>query len=363
MIYYIHLNEKSKGSGADFPHFDLERINFEETMKILSLDFSIGRSHFSLPKVILPMIITNDSYLCTKFREVYSLEELMKWCQLPLDQKADRDYFVDAKHYHFRSIEPIGKEIIAKVNELIQNKISYANMKKGISDDSFTDEYGQTFYSERRYDDGWETLNFKKENTCEEENLYNWWLSLDKVWQNILLDKSYYDKPDDNFIPSFELLKNIINKKKLRIIGSFISIHNILIKIFDELDIEPLKNLKNLEELEFQSINHIENIDILKKMSGLKVLKFPNTKISSLDFIESLEELEELDISQTDITDILRLYSLKNLKKLNCNFTNLDRLTPIQNLEELQLIGTNFNQTDIENYEKLLGYKIKNIIQ
>lgn len=357
------MNEKSEGSGADFPHFELEKITFEETIKKLSLDFSFGRSHYSLPKTIIPKIITNDSYLSSKLREVYSLEEFMKWCQISISKEDDRDFFVDLKHYHSNSIRPIGKEIINRIIEIIEKKINYANMNKGIADESFTDEYGQTFYSEYHYNDGWKTSNYKDEDKSEENKLYDWWYSLDKIWQNIFTEKSYYDKPDPKFIPSLKVLKSIINKKKLRITGSFMSTTNSIITIFKELDIKPLNNLKNLEDLEFRSISQLENIEILKSLTELKVLKFPNTQISTLEFIEPLINLEELDISQTNITDILDLYPLKKLTKLNCNFTKLQRLTPLQNLQELHIIGTKFSQSDIDNYEKLIGYKINNIVK
>jgi hypothetical protein len=359
-IFYILIDEKSEQLGTNFPDFQFTNVSFEDAILALDLNFSHSCSHYTNKVSIFPKIITNDSNLLFRLREVYSIEEFKKWCQVQLDENEEREYFINKKHSYTYTLNLLGKEIFEKVSDIINQKIHGAYMAKELVESNFTDEYGQTYYSEYQEDNGWVIIDNINIDLSLDIEYYTWWHSLEIKWQRILKGNKQ-NNLDKDYIPSVNTLKKILLMKTLEIEGSYLSNMNVVIN-FEELDLKPLLKFKYLERLELTSIANIKNLDVLKELTTLKILKFGNSKIDTLSFIETLINIEELDLSQTNITDIIPLYSLNKLARLNLNFTTIERLAPLKKLIELQLLHTKFRQHDILNYEKLIGYKIEKVI-
>lgn len=361
MIYYIEIRELSAGSGANFPHLEFKRVSYDEAIKSLNLNLEKGGSQYKIKKTVFPKIISNDTYFSYKFREVFSLNELKKWCGVELNKDDNRDFFIDINHYSKSSIHSLGNEILDKVISIIENKISYAIMLKGIDDVSFTERNGETFYSESIYDRGWETEN--NFNISEsEKSLYDWWNGLDKIWKKIL-----FKKFEENDIPSEYDLQQKLNIKSLTI--SKFKPQNINYKVsieilFKELDLKPLISLTNLVELDLSYIDILHNVSIIGELKKIEILNVSNTNIGNLKFTSTLNNLKKLNISSSVIEDLLPLFPLKNLEELDCSYCkNISRLTPMQNLKKINIRSSNLTYKDILEYEKLVGYKIENVIK
>lgn len=362
MIYYVHLGEKSMATGADWPHFELKKISFAEAITILDINLNYSQSYLSAPKRIIPKIISNDSNLTNKFREVFCYSEFKKWCLIEIPAQEDREYYIKKDHSYQYLFKKIGNEMANHLDEIIGGKYNYASMLTGLRTISFTDEEGQTFYGEELFDEGWTTTNYDNIVDSNINLLYNWWYTLDDNWKEIFTKKPYGQKFDKAFIPSINFLDEVLNLKQLIIFGESSKLNsNSTIVNYEELDLKNIAKLRNLETLVIKNVKSLLNIDELTHLKKLKTLNLGNTNISSITFVEELKDLEELNIERTEITDILPLYRLEKLFKLNINNTLIERLTPLKNLKEIELVNTKFTETDIINFQNLLGYKIEKI--
>lgn len=361
MIYYIEIRELSAGSGANFPHMEFRKVSYDEAIKSLNLNLEKGGSQYEIKKTVFPKIISNDTYFSFKFREVFSLNELKKWCGVELNKDENRDFFIDINHYSKSSIHSLGNEILDKVISIIENKISYAKMLKGIDDVSFTERNGETFYSESIYDRGWETEN--NFNISEsEKSLYDWWNSLDKIWKKIL-----FTKFEENDIPAVYDLQEKLNLRKLQI-SKFkplkINYKFSSETLFKELDLKPLSSFTNMVELDLSFIDGFQNISTIGDLKKIEILNMSYTNVDDLKFTSRLTNLKKINLSNSAISDLLPLFPLKNFEELDCSYCRkIIRLLPMQNLKTINITGSNLTYKDILEYENLVGYKIENVIK
>ncbi|CAJ0866271.1 13983_t:CDS:10, partial [Entrophospora sp. SA101] len=130
------------------------------------------------------------------------------------------------------------------------------------------------------------------------------------------------------------------------------------------LDLSDCKKLQKLD----CSNNQFANTEFLEKLvtkGELKVLKMSNNKeINSLDFLTSFENLEELDISGTNIEGNLKSLkkSLKKLKTLNITNTKISEgFEHLEGLERLACGKTEIKD-ELTKYENKANHDTSSVI-
>ena len=97
--------------------------------------------------------------------------------------------------------------------------------------------------------------------------------------------------------------------------------------------------------------------DDLKKMIQLQL---PNSQIDDLTPLASMGQLQILILNNNQVTDLKPLSGLSNLKNLNLANNKITDLTPLQTLEGLEQLDLSNNpgltKAEIDRYKKTLSF-------
>lgn len=137
--------------------------------------------------------------------------------------------------------------------------------------------------------------------------------------------------------------------------------------------LDGIENLENLTKLNVKN-NNISNINALSKLTKLKYLDIGNylhgfnyyNSITDITPLKSLTNLETLSLSGLQLTNVDAISNLTNLKELQMYATLLDwnsdtapDITPIKNLSKLEIL--NLGKNNIKDVTVLR--KLKNLKQ
>lgn len=152
-----------------------------------------------------------------------------------------------------------------------------------------------------------------------------------------------------------DFLKFFPNLERLNISGH--SLQNIdglfFCKKLQELDIDIDK--KNSDYIDFS---------IIGKLIQLKYLYLHDCNLNNIDWISNLKDLVDLNLSCNQITDISKLRGLSRLSELdltNCNVSDVSSLEDSFDIEFLTLNGNNIKDiSSLSNLKKLTYICYKN---
>ena len=262
-------------------------------------------------------------------------------------------------------------------------------------------------------------VSFYTTKPSAEEELYNWWNSMDIAWKN------YFGK-DVIVTKDLELNKinkiltdgyTVLQKKDFLLQDSFMIVGNDTMSMdrIDELyghrpdtiiyidDVvsrwvedtvktslshiyEVLQQVAKTTEINVANNENITNLNPLAELSELRSLNCSGTKVSDINPIRNLNKIKELDISNTKVTDISNLkYAnvvqdfkadntrindisvvafFKDLNNLSLANTDVNNITPVSrcvNLTTLNLSGTQITDlSPLVNLLKLYDLDIAN---
>ena len=150
---------------------------------------------------------------------------------------------------------------------------------------------------------------------------------------------------------NYDFIKYLINLKVLIIYKS----------TFDNFEL--LLNLLELRELDI-SFTSFSNLEYLKNCSNLTKLIASHTKIKDIKEVSVLKKLNYLDLSDNHIVYYIEnLYNLNFLESLFLNNCNLKTIPLLKNIKNLEIKNNDDIDVDIiENYKKIIGYKIENFV-
>ena len=225
------------------------------------------------------------------------------------------------------------------------------------------------------------------------EELRNWWNSMDKSWKEYLghdyyildtisisrvgqiLDNGFTlidDTITANIAPIYETLKlitkttdidisnnqDITNLNPLTELTDLYSLNCSNTKI---TDVSPIRNLNKIKSLNISNTN-VADISNLKYANIIQNFEANNTSISDISIIAFYKDLTSLSLSNTNITDITPIAECSNLTSLNLSHTKIDSLGALRKLDKLHNLnigGTNVS--DIEPLSSLINLHFLNI--
>ncbi len=128
--------------------------------------------------------------------------------------------------------------------------------------------------------------------------------------------------------------------------------------------LKPLVKLENLTNLE---MFNVKDIDEIANFTELKKICLQSLKTDNLDFMSSLKNLEELDLRSSDrIQDFSGIYELPKLKKAviikNYKHTTAEFVSHLTHLEQLKVLDFNSVETfpNLENLTNLKSLGVTN---
>ena len=122
--------------------------------------------------------------------------------------------------------------------------------------------------------------------------------------------------------------------------------------------IKSLVPLRNLEKLRNLDVHYTTIVDlrILKDLKNLTTLNVSqNISLFSLDGVNYMYDLTDLNCSETNVDDLTPLSKLKNLQRLDCSKTKVTSLRPIQLVKSLQDIDCSDTQIKSKSLDYLIG--------
>lgn len=137
-------------------------------------------------------------------------------------------------------------------------------------------------------------------------------------------------------------LKNHNSLKYIRLEGSNIS------------NLEPIAFNYMLEDIDF-SYNKLKEIECIVNLKNLKTIKLNNNMISDFTVLENLTNIKSLRISNNPIKNIDFAKKLINLEEFDIGKCEIESLSPLYNLNKLEMVICDENQfTDLEidNFKK-----------
>lgn len=128
------------------------------------------------------------------------------------------------------------------------------------------------------------------------------------------------------------------------------------------VDLSFIKEFKDLESIYVDGMKKgLENVKYLNK---LKILTFRGVKMDNLDFLSELNNLEELNLlfgSYKNLESITKLKQLKSIKFSRVRqIPNFDFLNSLENLEKIEFEGMS-KMEEIPNLSKLAKLKVVRI--
>ncbi|KYH34458.1 internalin-A precursor [Clostridium tepidiprofundi DSM 19306] len=264
---------------------------------------------------------------------------------------------IDLSNNNIKDISALGyyhslKELNLSNNKI--NNISTLRYLRGLEKLDISNNLVQNIYS-LRYLRNLKSLNISGNNI---ENLYplSNLINLEELYMSGNIQAK--DITSDRYIEIS--LDNVIDDKKLKLNGRYISIHS-----KDWNDNYTLYNNKYIIYHNDYVIYNKKPVDItpLEKITSLKKLDVSNNYLTSIYPLHTLTNLEYLDISHNDINDISYIADMAKLKELHAGFNgqieDIGVLRGLISLEKLDI--SNNNVSDISSLGNLVRLKYLDI--
>ncbi len=116
---------------------------------------------------------------------------------------------------------------------------------------------------------------------------------------------------------------------------------------------EPLRGLSQLESLSIWNVSYdFVDASVMETLTNIKYLDILSTPVSDLSFIRQFSQLQVLKLNHLTINNLDDLTGLNRLEELDIESSNVSAdLTPIESLTQLKLLkasGTGLNCEDVE---------------
>ena len=178
-------------------------------------------------------------------------------------------------------------------------------------------------------------------------------------------------------IYSLEGIQNLINLEKLHIMSSnnikdltpiseLEKLGSLIIRHNNQSieDLMPVSNLQNLYVLLIED-SQISDISVLSNLGNLKGIGLVNAEIKNLEPLRDLDKIVMLSVDGNDIENIEPLSNLINLETLyinnNSNISSIDSMHNLINLKKIYLSDTNVNDiTQLLNLPNIEYIKARN---
>jgi len=152
-----------------------------------------------------------------------------------------------------------------------------------------------------------------------ENNVKDWYDSLDGEWKNIVGSSERADK--------------FIREKRLYLGGKGL------------VDISPLHICTEVRELILTG-NEIKDITGLERMNTLKKLYLVNNPVQDLTPIIHLQHLQEMNIKNTGINNLSVLVEIQSLKKLDISNTSIKDFSLLPQFEKLESLSVHISNRE-----------------
>lgn len=215
---------------------------------------------------------------------------------------------------------------------------------------------------------------------------WQWWVSLDDRWRELLITKGLNISPDrldllseqrmksyvrrilrlekldleDCSIDDVEPLANLTalrlldlgnnNISNLTPLAKLTRLEGLLLKGNEISDLTPLAKLRWLAALVLER-NDIYDIQPLANLTALRILDLDGNTVDNIESLKDLIWLEELHLKQNRISDITPLANLRRLKTLNLDGNGVDNIKPLEDLTQIERLDLDSN--NIDNIEPL----------
>lgn len=175
-----------------------------------------------------------------------------------------------------------------------------------------------------------------------ENNVKDWYDSLDENWRNIVGPSERADK--------------FIREKRLYLGGN---------EIKDLTGLERMNSLKKLYLVK----NPVQDLTPILHLQHLQEMNIKNTRINNLSALVEIASLKKLDISHTSIQDFSLLPQFKKLESLTVHISNREQLyaiSKVDTLKHLYILGLeNVSELDLlvlQKLNKLITIEFENSI-
>ncbi|EPC8421264.1 SMI1/KNR4 family protein [Bacillus wiedmannii] len=152
-----------------------------------------------------------------------------------------------------------------------------------------------------------------------ENNVKDWYDSLDENWRNIVGPSERADK--------------FIREKRLYLGGNGIE------------DISPLQMCTEVREL-ILSGNEIKDLTGLERMNSLKKLYLVKNPVQDLTPILHLRHLQEMNIKNTRVNNLSALVEMPSLKKLNISHTSIQDFSLLPQFKKLESLTVHISNRE-----------------
>ncbi|EJQ90693.1 hypothetical protein IGW_04225, partial [Bacillus cereus ISP3191] len=210
---------------------------------------------------------------------------------------------------------------------------------------------------------GEKVYEFKLEtDSAESQILFN-----GTVYQNIVEKHEYINIIQDKNLQKF-INKNGLGRANLELSITKEDLLQIKsLKIVDGknqgiTDISGLEYMTNIEELVLDNIE-LKNVDFISNLRSLKAVKLTSNQLENIEPLSKLDKLEKIDISDNNVKDIRPLFTLNAMKNLNVSNNKLNdaSLQEIQQLKNLEVLKLNHNE--ISNVEAISEISMLNELE
>ncbi|MBN2175287.1 MAG: hypothetical protein JW731_14225 [Bacteroidales bacterium] len=315
-------------------------------------------------------IIINESYLKTfKDDKVQIEDDLDEKRDVPLHKDVqaylkDIEFFFKSVHFDF---------ILVDISHYLNDggshyfKVTFNRNLDGITVEGDSVTSRKVRYMEINLDVANNDLRIASIYTTqlnEKEETRNWWNNLTAEWRKIfgeniaindtvrLSDVVYLN---DSLIiigklsndPVDDTLKNYsIDLPEERLSGSNFPVAFDTLMINTQSIFNKLSGIKKLQKIDISDRTEVRSLSPLSELSDLKEVICKNTLVSDLSPIRNLNKLEVLDISETPVESLSPLHYSVSLNKLYFNYTLVNDLKTVAGLiklSELEFAGNRIN--------------------
>ncbi len=238
-----------------------------------------------------------------------------------------------------------------------------------LQDSSVSRTYNRFMEINETKEEGLKIVSIYSTTRTADEQLWDWWGSMDSLWQSVFIDSLVLDSITISDLQRFVLidsldlsdfdsirdltpiteLRSLIHLDlagtvfndllPLRYAGSLLSLD------ISDTEVYELSFLHYLKDLSFLNTNRCRNLDktFLKLIPDIQRLELSGTTISDFSMVSSLRQLRFLDLSNTPLADGEIFSDLELLQYLNISNTSLKSLIierELSNLVKLDVSNT-----------------------
>ncbi|MCQ2252689.1 MAG: leucine-rich repeat domain-containing protein [Bacteroidales bacterium] len=219
-------------------------------------------------------------------------------------------------------------------------------------------------------------------SSVAQNNNRAWWNSLSPGWKKIFQDLELKGKnvePNDEQLESMVAMQHVScagNKQieSLKPLARLTMLKTLDCSNTNVASLEGIEGLVNLESIDCSNNDNINSLLPLASLGNLVYLNCGNTMVKNLKPLQGLRKLQRLDVHFCTVNSLQVIGDLKSLTELNvsennclfsldgvdklpqllvldCSYTHVDDLTPLQSLKLLEVL--NVSNTDIKTTRSL----------